>query len=80
MKQYTSTPQHTVSATNVRMAAICPPQVSVSPVELLPLRLKRPPTARHSTDTTTPANATSRPIKPIVDMDTPIFERRGARR
>ena len=61
-------PQHTVSATVVRMEAICPPHVRVSPSELSPLRPKIAPASRHSTDTATPANATSRPIRPIVDM------------
>ena len=59
MKQYTKTPQHTVRPANDSNDATCPPQVSVSPVSLRPARDTSAPATRHTTDTTTPANATS---------------------
>ena len=61
-------PQHTVSAMVVRMEATWPPHVRVSASELSCLRPRMAPASRHSTEMATPANATSRPIRPIVDM------------
>ncbi len=47
---------------------MCPPQVSVSPTPPGFLRDSTAPAIRHTTDTATPANATSSPIKPIVGI------------
>ena len=72
MKQYTSTPQHTVRAASVTSTATCPPHVSVSPAPPDFLRDSTAPAIRHTMDTATPANATSTPIKPIVGMYYPF--------
>ena len=68
-KQNTRMPQQTVSAAKESVAATQPPHESVSAESGRPERRKTWPASRHRIDTATPAKATTRPIKPNVDIE-----------